>query len=266
MNKQLYVLRGRASSGKSSIIGHVYKSLKLNRQVKQLVYKTVRNDFLGILVIKGRKIGFASEGDKGIWLEEHINYLEKQGCEIIITASRTSGETVHFLETLLPNHNIEWLEQKFYYSSSPHICNDEVVENIITWVYGRFKEYYEAKDNLVKNLFDNLRNLFIGTTLFIAGLILLNTREYLLFPLLCEIVAWIVIVSATALTGWNAVHGINKVTRHVRSRFAFILWGLLGALYFFATLAVFESYVLVIGQRTFPEKIHFLQFPPPTHE
>ena len=81
-------------------------------------YKTATIDdiFVGadikiVITINGTKIGIESQGDPGGRLEESLSLFVKLGCQVIICATRTRGQTVKAVEKLEPKYEVLWLEQ-----------------------------------------------------------------------------------------------------------------------------------------------------------
>ena len=107
---------GAASIGKTSSIKAAYAKLS-GKDFTELqgddIYETIH--------ISGKLIGFASEGDPNSDQKENIKSLIDNGCDVIVCASRTKGETSRFVEEIAndndylllkmsPITNIGWLE------------------------------------------------------------------------------------------------------------------------------------------------------------
>jgi hypothetical protein len=98
--KTLIVIRGTGNTGKTQSIVKVYnifdalkkldKSLGIE-ELKRLDH--TKGDFQAVLMYRGKKIGIESIGDPGSEHKTRLGELADDNCYIIISASRTAGET-----------------------------------------------------------------------------------------------------------------------------------------------------------------------------
>ena len=86
---------GAASIGKTSSIKSAYAKLS-GKDFTELP----DGDICEIIHISGKRIGFASEGDPNSSQKEDLKSLMDNGCDIIVCASRTKGETSRFVEDI----------------------------------------------------------------------------------------------------------------------------------------------------------------------
>lgn len=110
MNK-IIVLYGAASIGKSTVLRLVHSELKMMSSgwIDGMQKKGV--DLRDVFIIKGRKVGIETEGDPGGRLEKSLSEFRREGCEIIVCASRTRGGTVEIVERMKPNYHLSWRGQ-----------------------------------------------------------------------------------------------------------------------------------------------------------
>ena len=100
----LIVLFGPSGIGKTSTITRVAQKLGMDQPYGE--------DFSAVCPhsLFDFKIGMASMGDPGSSQVESVTRLIKEGCRIIVCASRTRGETVYDLNVLAQKNNyaITW--------------------------------------------------------------------------------------------------------------------------------------------------------------
>ena len=98
--KTIICLRGRHDSGKTTSIREVYKLITGNYPVGNGDFKvTFKHPQLG-------NIGFSSWGDPGA-NEEPLEEILPKNCDKVITACRSSGQTVVSVENLAKKYNYQ---------------------------------------------------------------------------------------------------------------------------------------------------------------
>lgn len=112
IGKTIICLYAPANCGKTESIRSLF--LKLGGD-KKVINET--HDFVAIVLWGNKKIGFASQGDPGTPQEENLEKLVQSGCDIIVTASRTKGNTVYSVCDIANMHgySVVWISP-FYYN------------------------------------------------------------------------------------------------------------------------------------------------------
>lgn len=110
MTKKIFAVRGLSNSGKSTTIRLVYDSLVATYKISEQQGTILRKDIYIILSINGVTIGLASKGDPSTELGKRLSALKNAGCQIIICATRTRGETVDAVNNLHP-YEARWFEK-----------------------------------------------------------------------------------------------------------------------------------------------------------
>lgn len=127
IEKTIICLSAAASKGKTLTIRKLYEKLGG-------VYNTDEHDFVGCIMYGKYKIGCISYGDPGTSPEETIKkLLNDENCDIVVSASRSYGETVE---------KVKDLENCSYIRFSPIYMQREV-DNILN------DECHEANINFI---------------------------------------------------------------------------------------------------------------------
>lgn len=118
MENTIIAIHGRAGEGKSDTI----------KRACQLILTKFPNtepssdavDYSGdvnlIITICGVKIGIESQGDPNSRMFHTIESFAKEGCSIILCATRTAGATVKKVDEVADKHNYNTLWISSYYS------------------------------------------------------------------------------------------------------------------------------------------------------
>ena len=128
----IYALQGRGNSGKSDTINKVFAELVRkypSALVQQLSSGT--RDIKAILTnVKGHKVGIESQGDPGSRLQQSLQDFANAKCTIIICATRTSGMTVGWVNSLSPPYTVHFIPQA-YATTNFNANNLRVALNIV---------------------------------------------------------------------------------------------------------------------------------------
>jgi len=112
MKKIIIAVWGRGSVGKTTTIKEVYKMLLEKYKDSEEIYnKSAQVEIEVVLRINGHLVGLVSKGDPGSGLDERLKILVTIGCEVIVCATRTRGNTEDYVNSYKPDYSIEWLEQ-----------------------------------------------------------------------------------------------------------------------------------------------------------
>jgi hypothetical protein len=128
--KNIIALYGRANSGKSKTIKQVCKLLKKHNPTPQ--YNVLKNgvDIKIIMIIDGIKIGIESQGDPNSRLEKSLKTFCKEGCLIIVCATRTRGMTVDWVNAL-SDYSVKWFQQSYTEAIKQEKSNHSQAQKII---------------------------------------------------------------------------------------------------------------------------------------
>jgi hypothetical protein len=128
----IYALQGRGNSGKSETIKQVFAELVRkypSASVQQLSSGT--SDIKAILTnVKGHKVGIESQGDPSSRLQQSLQDFANANCTIIFCATRTSGMTVAWVNSLSPAYVVHFIPQ-VYTTTNFNTNNLLVAQNII---------------------------------------------------------------------------------------------------------------------------------------
>ncbi len=121
-SRTIICLYATANCGKTKTIRSLFAKLGGD---KILLDKS--HDFVGVVNFGSKKIGFASEGDPGSPQWENIEPLAQNKCDIIVTASRTKGDTVYNICDIANKYSytIVWISPLYFYDvqyASEKLC------------------------------------------------------------------------------------------------------------------------------------------------
>jgi len=108
------------------------------------------------------------------------------------------------------------------------------------------KSKVETHDALIKHVFDNLRNVFICTTLLVACGAIFRYREQLQFGVVVNVVLSILLIFISfSLLSWNMVHGVQKIIqpyKKTRKRWLFLP---LALLYMLVIVTIIQAWAML---------------------
>lgn len=110
LSKFILALRGPGNTGKSTTIHLLYKLMNMSgfNDIEGNFGKF--KDFWCVFEKGGKKIGITSLGDSYSVLSHKLDILNQAGCEVIVCACRTSGQTIELLEEKLA-FKVEYFEK-----------------------------------------------------------------------------------------------------------------------------------------------------------
>lgn len=118
MIKTAIVNRGVGEQGKTSSIKEVYKALKQTYSQLIILSEIDNGDVKAIVEIDGIKIGVESQGDPYSRQGESLQNFVNVGCEIILVACRTKGDTINNVYELENNHGYRLIFAQHYINAS----------------------------------------------------------------------------------------------------------------------------------------------------
>lgn len=110
--KKAIALRGKGTIGKSQTIRTVDELLrqKYSSAIVEHEHRT-KAELRAVLSINGVKIGIESTGENIRRIKESFDLFVSLGCELIICATRTTGNAVTAVN-MLPGYEAVWFEQR----------------------------------------------------------------------------------------------------------------------------------------------------------
>jgi hypothetical protein len=140
MKNTIIAIYGRQNEGKSETIKMVCKMLLDNFSDSKLFPDTEEvvdfsSDINVIVKVGDFKIGIESQGDPDSRMinEDTVKKLAEKGCQIILCATRTRGDTVKEVDKIANNYNYYTLWKSSYYAPGfdhkiiDRICAEEIV-------------------------------------------------------------------------------------------------------------------------------------------
>lgn len=123
ITKTIICLYATADCGKTKTIRYLFKRLGGDKKVLARTH-----DFVGDLNFGNKKIGFVSKGDPGSPQWENIEPLAQNNCDIIVTASRTKGDTVYNICDIANKYGytVVWISPFFFHDvqyASDELCD-----------------------------------------------------------------------------------------------------------------------------------------------
>ncbi len=108
--KKIIALYRRAETGKTSTLNLLIELLDKNEKAEE---NRLTKDRRVSISYGSKKIAVTTWGDNEVELKENIKYFEKEDCDILVTATRTRGETTEILNDYAKEINTEiiWIEK-----------------------------------------------------------------------------------------------------------------------------------------------------------
>ncbi|HEX7755818.1 MAG TPA: hypothetical protein VF421_10770 [Niabella sp.] len=116
MKKTVIAVWGASNQGKSSSIKEFIHRLPTRFPTAHIDTRISGGDTQVIITIGSVKIGVESAGDPGSRLPASLALFIREGCEVIICATRTRGNTVTEVEGLHTRHGFDIVWASNYYS------------------------------------------------------------------------------------------------------------------------------------------------------
>ncbi|HEY4300175.1 MAG TPA: hypothetical protein VGM73_04840 [Candidatus Didemnitutus sp.] len=110
MKTRIIALYGPANVGKTTTLKIVLVSLEKRRGAVSTRFIDL-TDIRAIISIGKLKIGIESQGDPASRLPESLNLFIREGCHIIICATRTRGATVDAVKAHAAREDITWIQK-----------------------------------------------------------------------------------------------------------------------------------------------------------
>ena len=88
--KQIIALCRRSNTGKTNTLNYLIGLLDKSQEVD---ITALARDRRVVISYNNKKIAITTYGDNGEELERNIKFFEENGCDILVTATRSKGET-----------------------------------------------------------------------------------------------------------------------------------------------------------------------------
>lgn len=137
MKKTVIAIWGNAIQGKSTSIREIASRIPARFPGSSVTYLIQGDvDIKAIAIINGLKVGIESQGDPNSRLRQSLDDFVAQGCEIIICATRTRGDTVDAVNELYSNHryDIIWTSNLFSNEKDINYLNTTFANHILSVV------------------------------------------------------------------------------------------------------------------------------------
>ena len=115
MEKTIICLYAPANCGKTNSIRNLFLKLGGDKNVLN-----GKHDFVSNVNFGNKSIGFASQGDPGSTQRKDIEELAKCNPDIIVTASRTRGDTVDNVTEIANKYGytVVWISPFYFYDET----------------------------------------------------------------------------------------------------------------------------------------------------
>jgi len=116
MKKTVFANWGHARQGKSDTIKRIAKIILVNypNATTDPTEIDFSADITVTITIDELKIGIESQGDPNSRLPDSLKKFSGDNCDIIVCATRTSGETEKTVQRLAPKYEIIWVTNYRY--------------------------------------------------------------------------------------------------------------------------------------------------------
>ena len=108
--KKIIALYRRSETGKTSTLNLLIELLDKNKKIEK---ESLIEDRRVSISYGSKKIAVTTWGDNGFELKENIKFFEEENCDILVTATRTRGETTKILTDYAKEIDTEiiWIEK-----------------------------------------------------------------------------------------------------------------------------------------------------------
>jgi cytidylate kinase len=130
MKKTVIAISGASNKGKSASITEIVQRVTLHFPSTVVDYKITAVDVKAIIQIGNVKIGVESQGDPGSRLGASLQEFIKEGCDIIICATRTRGETVELVNEMFSLYRFDIIWTSNYFSKEKYDPKNPVINHL----------------------------------------------------------------------------------------------------------------------------------------
>ena len=129
MKKTVIAISGASNQGKSASIKEIVQRITLRFPSAFVDYKINTADVKAIIQIGHVKIGIESQGDPGSRLGASLQEFIKEGCDIIVCATRTRGETVELVNEMFAKYHYDIIWTSNYFSNEKYDPNNPIINH-----------------------------------------------------------------------------------------------------------------------------------------
>ncbi|EPJ2732818.1 ATP-binding protein [Vibrio parahaemolyticus] len=126
----VYALYGASNTGKTTTLRLLAKKLETVALTKDEI--PTSGDFVAMFELKGSNIAIVSAGDNKHVIKKGLEALGKiSRYDILFCASRTRGQTTHFLTNTFKKQQLRWVTNMYIYGKSKeqaNLCNESMSE------------------------------------------------------------------------------------------------------------------------------------------
>ena len=136
--KKIIALYGCADTGKTHTLNHL---IGLLDKTQEVYGDNLAKDREKSIRYRNKKIAIRTWGDNGEQLKKNIEFFEKENCDILVTATRTRGETTEILNDYATkiDTKIKWIKKNLA----------ELLEDLINQTQA--KDIQAVIDSLIDN-------------------------------------------------------------------------------------------------------------------
>lgn len=108
--KQIIALCRRSNAGKTNTLNYLIGLLDKSQEVD---ITALTRDRRVVISYNNKKIAITTFGDNGEELKKNIKFFEENTCDILVTATRSKGETIDIINLYAQEikTNIIWIEK-----------------------------------------------------------------------------------------------------------------------------------------------------------
>lgn len=109
--KTIIVLYRRANTGKTTTLNYLIRLLDKSKEGET---HPLTEDRRVVISYDNKSIAVTTQGDNKYEIEENVKFFEKEDCDILVTATRSRGQTTDIIDKYHKeiNAKIIWIEKK----------------------------------------------------------------------------------------------------------------------------------------------------------
>lgn len=108
--KTIIALYRRANTGKTTTLNHLIRLLDKSKEGEEL---SLTKDRRVVISYDNKSIAVTTQGDNKNELDKNIKFFEDKGCDILVTATRSRGQTTGAIYNYHKeiNAKLKWIEK-----------------------------------------------------------------------------------------------------------------------------------------------------------
>lgn len=141
MSRYICALYGHSNCGKSATLNHLRELLRVQGESTHLQSPSGM-DRRETFLFHGKTICLTPGGDDEQVMKDNLLYFDRQGADILVTASRSRGGTVDVIQEYRRTGDIhvKWVRKSYEYNLSQatqNLCNEETARYLLSWLCGK---------------------------------------------------------------------------------------------------------------------------------